>query len=656
MASSIWTKLSVVSPILFLGVASPGYGQVTSALRFATSGPPSVVIDFELPPISFDSGLVGMNSFQVQGLVTTSESGMPLVKGTGVAMVAPKGYQPVLKIVSIEERLQENTVLEPHRRKYRCSGAVDLTPMSRAFYNSKDAYPKEAIRLEKLGNIQEAEIFRVSINPIQMDMAKRAVRLISQARIQVDFLPIAGVEPKRLDLTPAMFRIINNMTVNAAVLPRNVSNNEPERMLIIVPDEYKDALAEFVTWKGLRGISVNLVKRSEAGNTADAVKTFVQKMYDNTQLRPTYLLMVGNGANMPPHFRPTSSGNAASDYPFSLLSGVDILPDVIYGRLVADNIGDLQIQVRRWIDYERDAKPISTWYPFATNIASQEQGAGPSDEDYANQIQSELKGHTYLTVDSLFQKSQAATAANIKSSLAAGRSWLTYIGHGSGTSWGSTNDTFDVAAIGSLTNTGKLPVIFDVACMNGGYTTFNPCFGKKWVTHQVAGQSAGAVGYYGASVSTSWDPPAVMAVGIAKRHFERSLNTFGGSALGGQMYLVEQMGVGEDIIDNLEWYNLFGDPSLQMRTSVPQLPQVQIDPGSIASAGLSLSVRGPDGKPIAGATATLRPELNDVVYAVGRSDDQGHILLSTSSRGKSVVASRLLVTGYNLQPVEIRVE
>ena len=38
------------------------------------------------------------------------------------------------------------------------------------------------------------------------------------------------------------------------------------------------------------------------------------------------------------------------------------------------------------------------------------------------------------------------------------------------------------------------------------------------------------------------EPPAIMAVGLAKSHFEKSIPTLGGSVLAGQLYLIHESG------------------------------------------------------------------------------------------------------------------
>ena len=160
------------------------------------------------------------------------------------------------------------------------------------------------------------------------------------------------------------------------------------------------------------------------------------------------------------------------------------------------------------------------------------------------------KRHTYTDIDEFFQGKKTATTPNLMQSVSAGRSWVTYMGHGTGLGWASTNDSFDINSLKSFSNK-RLPFVLDISCANADYIKHPTPFGKAWVTHQSSGQNAGAVAYYGGSVNISWDPPAVMAIGVSKAHFEKPVHHLGGTVLAGQIYLSEQKGVGDEFIDNL---------------------------------------------------------------------------------------------------------
>jgi hypothetical protein len=229
--------------------------------------------------------------------------------------------------------------------------------------------------------------------------------------------------------------------------------------------------------------------------------------------------------------------------------------------------------------------------------------------------------------------------------LTAGRSWLTFFGDGSGTgwSWDGTNENYGNSDVEALTNS-HLPFIIDVACLNASWYDEPLPFAKAWVTQTSDGQPAGAVAYLGGSIEISWDPPAIMAIGIAKNHFAQSIPSLGGSILAGQLYLIQQSGASDDTTDNLKWYNLLGDPSLVMRTDTPRQFQVQYNTQSTAQGtSVTVTTTDPSGNPMSGLLAALTGS-SGALLAAGPTDPTGNVTLTVSG---SASGDSLTVTGVN---------
>jgi len=75
----------------------------------------------------------------------------------------------------------------------------------------------------------------------------------------------------------------------------------------------------------------------------------------------------------------------------------------------------------------------------------------------------------------------------------------------------------------------------------------------------------GAVAYYGGSVDISWDPPAIMAIGINKAVSENNQRRLADVIFEGQSYLLENMDDIDSALENLVWYHLQGDPLLNLQ-------------------------------------------------------------------------------------------
>ncbi|MBM4317572.1 MAG: hypothetical protein FJ116_08845, partial [Deltaproteobacteria bacterium] len=165
---------------------------------------------------------------------------------------------------------------------------------------------------------------------------------------------------------------------------------------------------------------------------------------------------------------------------------------------------------------------------------------------------------------------------------------------------------------------------------------------------------AGAVAFYGGSVNISWHPPAVMSIGVAKSHFEKKIPTLGGSVLAGQLYLFEKMGEDEETLDNLRWYNLLGDPSLNMRTSSPLDYQVKkVIAKSADLVKLDLTAMDNSGNAVAGLTVAVTTTQRGII-AVGTTQADGKASLSLPSAIALGSDATLTVSGYNAKTVELK--
>ncbi len=614
----------------------------------------SVEMNLSIPSVNIENTNDGFQSLSIKGLVPTPKVGSPELLTTGQLIAVPEGYVAQVSIIEEAHRDISKVLVRPTQRKFRCSnGRAESFSYNSALYQSDSLFPAEVVTLEEVGKLQNLHLMRVAMTPVQMNFADGSLKITTDLKVRVDFRKTNLEAQTPISLPKSFYRIAKMSTANGQGLGSTVvAEQTPETLVILVADSFKKEISSLVKWKQQRGLNVEVFTLTEAGGTKESIKKFIQQYYDSHEVKPTYLLTIGNKTTMPTYMESTASGSAASDWQYTLLSGNDNIPDLFYGRLVADDEKELTTQIDRWIAYEKAPELGAAWYHDAMTIASPD-GSGPSDKEYAEQIQEALKSHTYKFADSFFNSTDTATAANISDAALQGRSWISYFGHGSGTSWASTNDTFSNTEVATLENT-KLPFIIDVACQNGSWVKLPKCFGKAWVTQTTKdGKAAGAVAFYGGSVNISWHPPAVMSVGVAKSHFEKGIPSLGGSVLAGQLYLFEKMGTGEDTLDNLKWYNLLGDPSLVMRTDTPAEYQVK---KTITRSGdlvkLNLTATDTSGKGVAGLTVSVASSQRGTV-AVGKTGADGKSQLSIPSVAASGADTLLTVSGYNAETVQM---
>ncbi len=558
--SKLWLVVGVVCATTFadrVSFSSGSKASLETSLSQMDSGPNDVSVKLNIPYLDLSSERDGFVGLSVEGLNPLERLGNPEVLTTGSLIAVPNGYRPVLTVTEQASKTLAGVVAKPHQAKFRCDCATDAFSFNAQMYGSNVVYPESVAQLEVVGNFHGVELYRVALNPVQVDFANRSTIVTSELSVKVHFEKVA--ERGITEIPSSIARVIQQSAVNGRdnSLFREVPG---ERMLIVAADDLKAAIAPYVDWKN-ESMTVDVITFGELDRSKEEVQKFIKEYYAKNKF--TYLLMVGNKTTNPGFMESTSAGSAASDWKFTLLEGNDNIPDVFYGRLLADNAAEAKVQVAKWVAYEKTPESAD-WYHNATTIASRE-GSNPSDKEYAIQIADALKAGSYKQVDGFFQGDSSATGTNITNALTRGSSWLAYFGHGSGTEWGSTNDKFDNKKVETLKNT-RLPVVIDVACLNASWVNIAKPFGKAWMIQQNNGVGAGAVAFYGGSVSISWHPPAVMSVGIAKSYVDKHLKTVGEAVLAGQLYLQAKMGTGKDTLDNLKWYNLFGDPNLHIRS------------------------------------------------------------------------------------------
>ncbi|MES3038711.1 MAG: C25 family cysteine peptidase, partial [Bdellovibrionota bacterium] len=300
-------------------------------------------------------------------------------------------------------------------------------------------------------------------------------------------------------------------------------------------------------------------------NDLAALSLMIKNHYNNDGT--DFVLIIGDDL-MVPMFKLKTSGSSMtpSDLKhFTMDGATDNIPDMFNGRIVASTAAQVTSILAKSIEFEKRSFTDMSGMKKFIGIASDE-GSGPSDDEYIKSIEDSFAAGIGTSALHLQQADKEnSTPMVLNKQFNAGAFWLTYIGHGSGYAWPSMARSYGVADIKGINNKGLVkPIIIDVACMNGkmspGY------FGTTFMSTETVGETnrLGAVAYFGGTVNISWHPPAVMAQGITFEHMKKRFTHLGESILAGQIYLAKNWTQADAVIDNLEWYHLQGDPSLNI--------------------------------------------------------------------------------------------
>lgn len=363
----------------------------------------------------------------------------------------------------------------------------------------------------------------------------------------------------------------NEVILNTGV---SVKFNVPEfelqsenlkNILIVVPENFATGIDDFVDWKKSSGYNVFVQTILAPNSTTAAVSQTIMQAYQNAQA--DFVIIVGDEKSIPMFYVDTDGASRTpSDLKYYLMDGSDDnIPDVYASRIVAKTAEQARLKLAKAIEFEKRSYLLQNGLKTMIGIASNE-GDSPSDDEYVTHVENQFKAAKGFSAKHFYQDDPNSNPTQLNQALSEGAVWLTYMGHGTGQAWPSMYKPYKVTDMNKVQNKNAVkPIVIDVACQNGRLvdgqfgSTLTNVFGLN------DNDAFGAAAYYGGSVNISWHPPAVMAVGIAEQHARKNYKHLAQALLAGQLYLAGHWNQTTEIIDNLEWFHLQGDPSMNIQ-------------------------------------------------------------------------------------------
>ncbi|MFO8128789.1 MAG: C25 family cysteine peptidase [Bacteroidales bacterium] len=450
-------------------------------------------------------------------------------------------------------------------------------------YEYGEAYQQDAFYPGKLAALEDPYILRdyrgqvVKVYPYQYNPVTKTLRVYDEIKVEITNSGEPGANTLKRDKAPKKmvreFRgIYQRHFINAdAGITRYTPVDDHGNMLIISYGDFMDEIEPLADWKTTTGMPVEVVDVATIGGSSQ-IKSYIANYYNTNGL--TFVLLVGDAAQVP-----TSFSNGDSDNDYSYVVGNDHYPDLFVGRFSAETETQVETQVTRTIEYEKDPDLDFDWFTRAIGIAS-DQGPGHMGEydyEHIRNIHDDLLDFTYTYAAELFDGSQGGnddpgnpTPSMVAEEVNTGSTIINYTGHGSTTSWGTSG--FSNGDVNNLVNEHMWPFIWSVACVNGNFVG-NTCFAEAWLRATNNGNPTGAVATLMSTINQSWDPPMCgqdeMVDILVETYPDNIKRTFGGLSMHGCMKMNDEFGsAGDEMTDT---WTCFGDPSVMVRTAFPQI-------------------------------------------------------------------------------------
>lgn len=410
-------------------------------------------------------------------------------------------------------------------------------------YFIDEFFPKNIINSFQFYSEKNHKGFILEINPFLYNPVTNELLIIDNLRIRLN------------DVT---FKPLYD--TNKAILYRNLFMNYVENLredkltiLIIAADSYVDVIAPLIKSKS-EIYDVIFSKLSNISKTKDPIeiKSYIKNLFLNNSL--SNVILIGNVNDIPSH------PNDHTEHSDSNYGQMYDMPNVNVhiSRISGDKISIIR-QINKIIWYDKLSEiDLESYQGIAS---AQGQIDLPTDCQFMDILNKMIANEKKIKKTFYKQCGPNANKTNVIDHINRGLTFINYIGHGSGTSWVTTN--FDVNDAKNLKNVYNNSIVIDVSCSNGDLT-INPCLAESMMTGGL--NNSGVLSMYSSIPFAEWFPPVYMqyfAYFILKnRNLDRKITigdiTYGGSLMSCVLYPAGC----RHLIDG---YILYGDGSIYIK-------------------------------------------------------------------------------------------
>jgi len=551
---------------------------LASGINFQVSGN-SIQIFGDFAPIDFldkNSTKGTFTKLYILDCVSTGIVGEPeLPIFTKLIDLPNIGNYKLENITFAEEIVELNNVVLP-------SGYLDTKEIKMTEYQRDEWLPAEIVTISDPNIMGAYRFSQIAVSPLQYNPSKNKIRVLKNIEINLVLDETDLTNPK---VKQNKINSFSNLTESIIQQNRPVPTQQNGKYLFIIQDDLAPLLDPLLRWKEKLGYKTRVAILSETGNSSDEIKDFIQDAYDNWEIPPEYVVLVGDvdGSFVVPSFYVEGYFTPwdVSDHKYSTLEGNDYFPDVFVGRFSVRSQIELNTIISKIINYESDPLISGDWQNKALMMSYVDEWMEYySARETVMEVRTKLLDFEFTAVDTFISPYQSGIS-NLANMINDGYTFLNYRGAGGpGYWWGSYGALFDIYGIESLDNGFMLPMVTSITCGGGDFanSSYPSCFGETWLTAGSPASPKGAIGFIGPSeIDTKTPFNNTNDMGIYQGITQEGITRCGEMMLRGKMELYNNFptchGWGNSNNSDQFYfyvYNLLGDPGLQVLTDTPK--------------------------------------------------------------------------------------
>jgi Peptidase family C25/Secretion system C-terminal sorting domain/Propeptide_C25 len=540
--------------------------------------------------------------------------------------------------------------VQPPREKIE--GVVVPFTKNMSAYQVSSYGDRAVVEVEEYIVVRGQQMALVTVRLVMYNPVSGSVRIASDLNVQLDFVGGDAALTAQKAARYHDVRTINLIQESVINDPGRELDELPQSLgyTIIAPNNatYLTAMEPYIDWKKAQGWEVTVALTSDIGTSTTAIKAYLQDEYDNAAVPPSFVLLLGD-TDLIPYWVGGGTGNPNTDLNYVQLEGADYMPDAGIGRFSIANVTDLQNVINKTFNYEQVLWGDNTWVTHSNFMASVDNYA--ISEGTHNFVLNNYLWPAGFTADRLYQVTFGASTADVTNSFNAGVNLGTYSGHGSEYSW-ADGPPFNQANVNALTNT-VYPFVQSYACITGSFHLAE-CFAETWMRH-----SSGSFAIMASSVNSYWTEDDVMEKKVFEAFFDNQtpgddydITWVNGMIDYSKLKLYEQWGNTGTIRRYCEMYNIMGDGSVDLWTTVPQ--DVTVGHPAAFFLGMDeIDVSVPDAP--AWARVCVVSSAQPEIIASGYTDEAGNLTLTLPVAPTLPGTLNITVTGHNIDPYEVQI-
>jgi len=444
-----------------------------------------------------------------------------------------------------------------------------------------------------------SKLTRSDIEIFQIDKSGAVAKIINPEIKKVENTYTASFEDNVTQ--PTSYYVT---AVSSIMRPKSMVKDEPTTLhnpansvdyIMITHNDFRRSTERLADFRRKQGMGVIVVDINDVYDEFSygifdpkAIQRFLRYAYFNWEKMPSYVLLMGDAhwdykyvydeyyrkyPQYPRIYVPTYHGQSdpygetAMDQRFVEVSGDDIIPDMMVGRIPVDTLEEADIAVDKTIEYE--TKPnYGVWQSKIMLVADDESTKSGDEifEDSRRDLEKNFIPVGYETLEVYLRviKEPYLAERMITKGINEGALLVEYAGHGGAYQWAHEN-IFSGDDVKKLSNF-VYPIVVTTTCENGYFD--NPFGGNKTLIDLLLIQpKAGAIACFSATRLTYGQGNAVLDKILYPIIFNEKPPILG--------KIINQAKVNFIKLDipawtsSVEQYTIFGDPALKL--NMPEL-------------------------------------------------------------------------------------